>query len=103
MMALDTVVVRNSDVLGSDVGDDTVLMGIEQGSYYTLTATSRVIWERLKAPVRVRDLCAELAEAYRMPLETVEVDTIEFLDYLETQRLIERKPAPGAAADGPGD
>ena len=57
MVALDTVVVRNSRILDASVGDDTVLMGIEQGNYYALTATSRVIWERLKTPVRVRDLC----------------------------------------------
>jgi len=103
MVGLDTVVVRNRDVLGSDVGGDTVLMGIEQGHYYTLTATSRVIWERLKAPVRVRDLCAELAGTYGVPLDTVEVDTLDFLGYLETQRLIERKPAPGASSGGDGD
>ncbi|MDP3377246.1 MAG: PqqD family peptide modification chaperone [Brevundimonas sp.] len=99
MVALDTIVVRNSRILGADVGGETVLMSSEQGNYYALTATSRAIWERLETPVRVSDLCAELAATYQMPLETVEIDTLDFLDYLETQNMIESQNAPEAPAD----
>lgn len=100
MVGLDTIVVRNSRILGADVGGETVLMSSEQGNYYALTATSRAIWERLETPVRVRDLCAELAATYQMPLETVEIDTLDFLGYLETQNMIESHPeAP--AESGP--
>ncbi len=100
MVALDTIVVRSSRILGADVGGETVLMSSEQGNYYALTATSRAIWERLETPVRVSDLCAELAATYQMPLETVEIDTLDFLGYLETQNMIESHPeAP--AESGP--
>ncbi|CCG40575.1 PqqD family peptide modification chaperone [Magnetospirillum molischianum] len=91
MVALETIVVRNDGILDANVGDETVLMSIENGQYYALTATSRAIWERLKEPVRVRDLCTDLADTYQTPLETVKTDTLEFLSYLETQKMIESR------------
>lgn len=89
MVAMDTIVVRTGRILGASVGDETLLMSVDKGEYYALSTTSRAIWERLKTPVRVRDLCIDLAETYQAPLETVEVDTLEFLGYLETLNLIE--------------
>lgn len=93
MVALETIIVRNDTILDANVGDETVLMSVENGQYYALTATSRAIWERLKEPVRVRDLCADLAHAYQAPLETVAADTLEFLTYLEAQKMIEVRAA----------
>lgn len=95
MVALETIVVRNGSILDASVGDEIVLMSVEKGEYYALTATSRAIWERLKSPVRVRDLCMDLADAYQMPLETVEIDTLEFLSFLAAQKMIESRPGPG--------
>ncbi|WP_395831093.1 PqqD family peptide modification chaperone [Elstera sp.] len=93
MVALETIIVRNDAILDANVGDETVLMSVENGQYYALTATSRAVWERLKQPVRVRDLCADLASAYQTPLETIEADTLEFLSYLEAQKMIEVRAA----------
>lgn len=89
MVSLDTIVVRSSAVLDTSVDEETVLMSIETGHYYTMKVTSRAIWERLDTPIRVRELCAGLAEIYRAPLATVEADTLEFLNYLEAQKMIE--------------
>ncbi len=88
MIEKNMVIVRNDAILSAVVGGETVLMSAEQGQYYALTATSRDIWDRLETPVRVADLCAALVEAYGVPLETVETDTLAFLDYLESQAMI---------------
>ncbi len=91
MVAMETIVVRNDAVLDAQVAEETVLMSVENGSYYTLTATSRAIWERLKQPICVRDLCDALVQAYQAPAETVAADTLEFLSYLEAQKMIETR------------
>ncbi len=91
MVGLETVVVRSAAILDASVGGETVLMSVETGQYYTLKVTSRAIWERLGEPVRVRDLCADLANAYQAPLDTVERDTLAFLNYLEAQNMIEHR------------
>jgi len=73
MVTLKTVVVRRNGIFEASVGDEAVLMSVENEQYYALTATSHAIWELLKEPVRVGELfCAKLADAYQMPLETVE-------------------------------
>ncbi|RYG87558.1 MAG: PqqD family protein [Alphaproteobacteria bacterium] len=91
MVGLETVVVRSAAILDASVGGETVLMSVETGQYYTLKVTSRAIWERLREPVRVRDLCADLANAYQAPLDTVESDTLAFLNHLEAQNMIEHR------------
>lgn len=89
MVTMETILVRTGQIIGASFGDETLLMSIEKGEYYALSPTSRAIWERLKTPVRVRDLCLDLAETYQAPLATVEIDTLEFLGYLEALNLIE--------------
>lgn len=76
------------NVLGYQLGDEKVLMSVENGQFYAMTATSGAIWGRLAVPVRVGDLCKDLAAAYQAPLETVIADTLDFLSFLETQKLI---------------
>jgi hypothetical protein len=89
MVSLDTIVVRSSAVLDASVDDESVLMNIETGQYYAMKLSSRAIWERMETPIRVGELCVGLADAYRAPLATVEADTLEFLNYLEAQTMIE--------------
>ena len=89
MVTLDTIIVRNARFLGAAMGDETVLMSLETGTYFALKATSRAIWEHLREPVRVRDLCAGLANTYQAPLDAVESDTLAFLNHLEAQNMIE--------------
>lgn len=91
MVALETIIVRNANILDATVGAEAVLMNVGNGQYYTLKATSQAIWKRMEEPVRVRDLCTDLADAYDMPLETVTTDTLEFLNYLEAQKMIESR------------
>lgn len=93
MIDLEMTVVRNDKILSAAVGDESVLMSLESGTYYALKATSLAIWEHLKEPVRVSDLCDLLADIYQAPLETVKTDTLEFLSLLETQKMIEAQPA----------
>lgn len=90
MVDLETVVVRSDTILDTSVDDNIVAMSITTGQYYAMKVTSRAIWERLHTPVRVGTLCAELADAYQTPLETVQADTLAFLNYLETEKMIER-------------
>lgn len=91
MVDLESVVVRSDTILDASVDDNIVAMSVATGQYYAMKVTSRAIWARLDTPVRVDALCAALAEAYQAPLETVQADTLAFLNYLEAENMIERR------------
>lgn len=89
MITLDTTIVRSDAVLSASVNGETVLMIGETGQYHAMAATSNDILNRLAEPVCVRDLCAALVLSYQAPAGLVESDTLEFLNHLEEQKIID--------------
>ena len=85
---LETTVVRADGLLATDLDDETVLMSIEQGAYYGMEKTARRIWELVEKPVKVSDLCRQLAEDYGVDPQVCEQDTIAFLEELCRENLV---------------
>lgn len=81
--------VRQADhLLATDLDGETVVMGIEQGNYYGLEATARDIWMRIREPLRVEDLCRDLAGHYAVDLATCRRDVLAFLEQALAEGLI---------------
>lgn len=89
MIAMETIVVRKDGIMDTRMGETIVLMSVENEQFFELQTTSRAIWERIKEPKRVRELCSDLADVYQMSLETVQSDIIDFLCFLEAKGMIE--------------
>lgn len=83
---LDQIFVPDGDLAESGLGDETVMLHLSSGLYFGLDAISTEYWERLKAGVAIRELCAEMAARYEMPLEQVESDARTFLSELIENR-----------------
>lgn len=90
---LDTVVARGTEQVETRMGDQTVMMSIEQGQYFALGASGQRIWELLETPVRVRDLVDQLADEYDVPREQCEADVVGFLRTLDENGLLSAKAA----------
>jgi hypothetical protein len=88
MIDLDSVVSRSPSALSAEVDSETVLMSIEHGNYYSLTRTSRDIWTQISQPVTVRQLCLHLAAVYQVPFESIQADTLAFLEFLAGANLL---------------
>ena len=86
---IDSAVVRHPDIVFTAVGDETVLMGTATGKYYGLDDIGTDIWNRLKAPIAVRELCAVLAAEYAGKTEEIERDVLTLLAQLAADGLIE--------------
>lgn len=88
--APDTRVVRRSDLLVNDLGDDElVMLDTEAGTYFGLRDVGKVIWERLETSTTVEALCAELLDRFTVDRETCRAETTAFLDSLHEQGLID--------------
>lgn len=76
------------DLLTSKIGDEIVLMTIESGKYFSINQVGSKIWEMIKKPVTVEDVCKELTEEYAVSIEQCLSDTLPFLEKLNKDGLL---------------
>lgn len=82
-------VVRSASCLSAEVGDETVLMSIENSCYGGLDDIASDIWRRLEKPVTIAELCDALAAEYDAPRDAIERDVLAFLEALRQKQMIE--------------
>ena len=87
-ITLETRVVRSNEPVSAATGDALVMFSMEKGSYYGLNDIATAIWERLKSPVAVAALCAELQGVFDVPPQRCEADVLGFLQKLEAKGLV---------------
>lgn len=76
-------------LVAASMDKEMVMLDLELGQYFGLDDIAAVIWQRLAAPVRVVDLCAQLMEQYDVDEATCRVDTLAFLNDLHAAGLVE--------------
>lgn len=81
-------VVRSEQCLSTEVGDETVLMSVENGCYGGLDDIGSDIWRRLEKPVSVAELCDELVAEYAADRAIIEADVLAYLRSLLQQQMI---------------
>jgi hypothetical protein len=84
----ETVVYRATDVLASHLGDETVMMDVDQGQYYGLNATATWLWDALQRPMTVNDLCEQLVSEYAVSLPQGKQEVLEFVEDLVSRGLL---------------
>ena len=87
-MMPETIVSRGKDVLASHLGEETVMMDVDQGRYYGLNVTATRIWDMLAQPITVSGLCAQLAGEFAVPWPQCEQEVLEFLEDLMSRGLV---------------
>jgi hypothetical protein len=80
---------RIQDVLDTEIDDQTVMMDIEQGSYFGLNETATRIWAMLAEPMVIGDLCDRLTEQFDVPREQCEQQVVAFLGSLLDRGLLQ--------------
>ena len=83
-----SVVSRQADLLQASVGDDVVLLSVQQANYYALDPIAAAVWQRLESPTAIETLCADLAAKYDVTVEQCEADVMAFLTKLDAQHLL---------------
>jgi len=82
-----------SSVCSSRLEDETLILNLDSGFYYTLDAVATEMWEML---VKTRDpeqVVPVIAERYGVPTETVAGDLKELLSHLEAEGLVQQLEA----------
>jgi hypothetical protein len=83
-----SIVVVDSRQVSVDVGEETLILHVETGGYYSLKKVAAQIWELLQRPVTVSHVGETLSRQYGIPRERCEADLLELLSELEKRGLV---------------
>ncbi len=72
--------IRNNEILASEMDGETVMMSIENSEYYSLSKIGTVIWGILETEITFSKLIDILTEKYNVERNICENDTLEFLE-----------------------
>lgn len=84
-----SIVCWSASPVATEVNDEVVLMSLERDRCYGLGATGSDIWRRLREPIRVADLSAQLAEEYESAPGQIQSDLVATLQRMADEGLIE--------------
>lgn len=85
----ETIIRRSDALLSNNLGEDVVMMDIEQGSYYGLEDVAARIWQFTENPVSVGNLCQNLTSEYDVSVEQCQQDVTKFLGELVDRNIIQ--------------
>jgi pyrroloquinoline quinone biosynthesis protein D len=79
---------RQDGVLAQEAEGRTVLLRLDDGSYYALDEVGAMIWELCDGERSLADVIARLCAEFDAPQSTVTADVVEFVDELWRERLL---------------
>lgn len=88
-MTPENIICRNEEkFMISTLGDEVVLMDIEQGHYININPVGSTIWNKLSTPVVVKDLITALVEEFGVSAAQCQNDTMKFLQKLQQNHML---------------
>lgn len=88
-LTLDTIISRSDALLSASLGDDVVMMDVEQGAYFGLEAVAARIWALTEQPMSVGSLCERLVTEYQISPEQCQQEVLAFLGELLNQQIVQ--------------
>jgi len=93
---LDHFMFRPSvDVQGISMNDETVLLNLSTGRYYTLNRLGSVIWEHCTGRTTVKDIHAVLCDRFEVAPEQALDDLLALISQLVQEGLLQQECPPG--------
>ncbi|NKB87612.1 MAG: PqqD family peptide modification chaperone [Acidobacteria bacterium] len=83
-----TTLERYNEIMTAEMGEELVMLHIDQGSYFGLDEIGREIWALLESPISFSGLCGKLSEQFDADAETLQTDVTAFLTRLARNDLV---------------
>jgi hypothetical protein len=91
---LHSTVLASKDQVSCQLGEDTAILHLGSGVYYSLNAVGARVWSLLQEPVVVEQLRDRLLAEFEVPPDRLEGDLSQLLDGLAAAGLIEIRDEP---------
>jgi len=90
-ITLDTVVVRNKDIIFSEVDGEVVLLSPDMKEYLGMNETGSRIWEMMGKNIPINAILNEVKKEFELDDLIYENQIIEFVNELIYHELVEIK------------
>ena len=77
-----------SHVMARRVGDETVILDLNSGTYFGLDPVGARIWQGLTEGLSLPEVCASVVEEFEVTLETVQTDVQRLVEELMGRGLL---------------
>lgn len=89
-----TIIGQPDDLLSSKIDDEVIMLGIDSGKYFGLNSVGSHIWELIKEPHSIENLCSKLMDEFEVDEETCLKETIELIEELADNKLLKIENEP---------
>lgn len=83
-----TSVIKGDEVVSSIMDNETIMMSIENGEYYGINPVGSQIWEQIKTPRKVADICKIMCREFNVEPEQCRRDVVNFLNQMVEKGII---------------
>jgi hypothetical protein len=88
-----SIVVVSKDQMASEIGGETVILGMTAGRYYGLDSVGGRIWQLIQAPIAVGDVTRTILNEYDVDAVRCEADLLVLLEKMHHAGLVEVRGA----------
>lgn len=94
----DTLSIAGPLVISETIDDETVIIDLDKGAYYSLKGAGPFIWALIQEPVLVSDVLASILSAYDVDKESAWQELSKLLSYFLEEGPIKRAETALAGA-----
>ena len=76
------------NVVSRAVGDETVILDLESGTYFGLDSIGARVWQMMEEGKTLSEICDVMVDEYDVSRETLEQDAVRLASELTAKRLI---------------
>ena len=92
-LKLDSIIQRDSEIIAVEMGNETVMMGIDQSKYFGLNEVGTTVWENIEKPITIQALVHVVRKNFDIEEKDCLADILELVSDLMTQGLARVVPS----------
>jgi uncharacterized NAD(P)/FAD-binding protein YdhS len=89
LLSTKTIVVATTEQVSCAVGEESVILGLQNSVYYGVNPVGASIWKLLQRQRSVAELRDAVLEEYDVEKERCERDVLDLLEKMQAEGLIE--------------
>jgi hypothetical protein len=85
---LGTTVKQSTNQVSTNLNDEVAILNLESSLYFGLDEVGAYIWQTIREPTKISDLCEQVLERYDVGAQECQADILEFIQKLDDAKLL---------------